>query len=94
MIRIVATSYKYEPNLIQVRHAEDVSPRRHWDLGKELRGNAVIPLLRVLVAELQHHYLALVEFVASTRGSFAFFCGISNHAALGQVGAINVLPPQ
>lgn len=33
-----------------------------------------------------------VEFVASERGSFAFFCGISDHGARGQVGAINVLP--
>ncbi len=35
-----------------------------------------------------------VEFVASVRGTFSFICGISDHAAKGQVGAINVLPPQ
>lgn len=35
-----------------------------------------------------------VEFVASMRGTFSFSCGISDYAAKGQVGAINVLPSQ
>ncbi|HEY3248989.1 MAG TPA: cupredoxin domain-containing protein [bacterium] len=32
-----------------------------------------------------------IEFVASQAGSFPFVCGISNHGALGQSGAINVV---
>ncbi len=32
------------------------------------------------------------EFVASEAGSFPFVCGVFDHGARGQVGAINVLP--
>ncbi|MDR7584179.1 MAG: cupredoxin domain-containing protein [Armatimonadota bacterium] len=34
-----------------------------------------------------------LEFTASQRGTFTFICGVSDHAARGQVGAITVLPP-
>ncbi len=34
-----------------------------------------------------------LTFVASERGSFAFVCGVFDHGARGQTGAINVLAP-
>lgn len=33
-----------------------------------------------------------LEFVASQAGSFPFVCGVFDHGARGQTGAINVLP--
>ena len=35
---------------------------------------------------------AEIEFVASEPGSFPFVCGIFDHGARGQTGAMNVLP--
>lgn len=34
-----------------------------------------------------------LTFVASERGTFPFVCGVFDHAARGQTGAINVLAP-
>lgn len=110
-IKIVATSYKFEPNLIQVQRGETVvlqlvnsdTDGRNHSLAAELfeKANASSrgDVLRTGSFEGRRFFAAApgkqleVEFVASERGSFAFFCGISNHAALGQVGAINVLAP-
>ena len=112
VIRIVATSYKYEPSLIQVRQGEMVvlqlvnedPEKRNHSVAAELFAKIPVTargdVFRTGVFEDRRFFAVEpgkqieVEFVASTRGSFAFFCGISNHAALGQVGAINVLPPQ
>ncbi|HEV8340361.1 MAG TPA: cupredoxin domain-containing protein [bacterium] len=110
-IRIVATSYKFEPSLVQVRQGETVvlelvnadTEGRNHSLAAELfeKANATSrgDVARTGSFEGRRFFAAApgkqleVEFVASERGSFAFFCGISNHAAMGQVGAINVLPP-
>ncbi len=108
-IRIVATSYKFEPSLIQVRQGETVvlqlvnsdTEGRNHSVAAELfeKANATSrgDIVRTGTFEGRRFFAAEpgkqleVEFVARDRGSFAFFCGISNHAALGQVGAINVL---
>jgi plastocyanin len=110
-IRIVATSYKFEPSLIQVRQGEtvvlqlvnaDTEGRNHSlaaELFVKLNATSRGDVVRTGTFEGRRFFAAEpgkqleVEFVASERGSFAFFCGVSNHAAQGQVGAINVLSP-
>jgi len=110
VIRVVATSYKFEPSLIQVQSGETVvlqvvnadAEGRNHSIAAQLftavpvtaRGD----VFRQGTAEGRRFFAVEpgkqieVEFVASIRGTFPFICGISDHAAKGQVGAINVLP--
>jgi len=112
VIRIVATSYKFEPNLVQVRQGEtvvlqlvnaDPEGRNHSisaSLFTQIPVTTRGDIFRQGEAE-GRRFFALepgktieVEFMASVRGTFAFSCGISDHASRGQAGAINILPAQ
>ncbi len=109
VVRVVATSYKFEPSLIQVRAGEtvvlqivnaDAEGRNHSIAAQLFTMVPVVArgdIFRQGTAEGRRFFAVEpgkqieVEFVASVRGSFPFICGISDHAAKGQVGAINVL---
>jgi uncharacterized cupredoxin-like copper-binding protein len=111
VIRVIATSYKFEPSMIEVKQNETVviqlvnsdPDRRNHSIAATLFNQIPVTsrgdVFRTGVAEDRRFFAVEpgkqleVEFVATTRGSFPFSCGISNHAALGQVGAISVLAP-
>jgi len=110
-IRIVTTSYKFDPSIINVRHNEtvvlqlvnvDTEGRSHSitaELLAKLQVAARGDVARTGVFEGRRFFVVdpgktiEVEFIASERGTFGFICGISDHAARGHVGAINVLLP-
>lgn len=112
-IKIVATSFKFEPSIITVRQGETivlelvngdaVADGRNHSINSELLAKVTVTTRGELAAEgtaAGRRFFAFapgktieVEFVASERGTFGFICGISDHAARGQAGAINVLLP-
>ncbi len=112
VIRIVATSFKFEPSLVEVRQGETVVLQLvNGDAVEGGRNHSINSQLFTMIPVTARGDIAAqgvqgdrafwafapgkqieVEFTASTRGSFTFVCGIGNHAAQGQVGAINVLP--
>ena len=112
-IKIVATSYKFEPNIINVRQGETVvlelvngdpvEGGRNHSINSELLAKVTVTARGDLAAQgtaAGRRFFAVapgktieVEFVASERGTFGFICGVSDHAARGLAGAINVLLP-
>jgi uncharacterized cupredoxin-like copper-binding protein len=111
VIDVTMTSYKFEPNQIQITDGEtvvirlknvDPSGRRHnfaatylAGLPVTVRGDAVEGTSegrRFVTVEPGKQ--AELEFVAKTRGSFAFLCSLFDHAEKGQTGTLNVRAPQ
>lgn len=87
-IQIVGNEYSFSPSSFEI-NAGDKIILTFRNVGK-MPHNLVIDELDVATKNVPRGQSDTVEFTTTQSGSLRYYCSISNHAALGMVGSLEV----
>jgi len=87
-IQVVGTEYSYQPSSITLSEGDKVI-LTFRNAGR-LPHNLMIEALGLSTKTIGQGQSDTIEFVATSSGTFEFYCSVSNHRSLGMEGSLEV----
>jgi plastocyanin len=87
-IQVIGSEYSYEPSSIGLNEG-DKARLTFRNVGR-LPHNLVIDKLGLATKTIGQGQSDTIEFVATSSGTFEFYCSVGNHRSLGMEGSLEV----
>ncbi len=87
-VTVVGTEYNFSPSTITVQAGQSV--KITFQNGGSINHNLVIEDLEVNSRAIRGSQTDIIEFIASTSGTYTIFCSVPGHRAAGMEGSLKI----